>query len=206
VCSSDPFNVDFGNSKAGKFSVFGIGGLSSIDFLGADIDTTDLFANPNENAYNVSKFGVIGVKHNLLLNDHSYIRTVLSASHSGNSYETEDLEMTDVRGGLLQTNDVLDVSNTYRLSSYYNDKISRRFTLRTGILLQSQNLDTYVKTRDGIPDFDGDGLPDLFTQRDFGACGGSGRGGRQNFTAVASIRGGGDFPKRRHAGQQTRVD
>ena len=161
------FNVDFGSTKAGNFSVFGIGGYSSIDFLGAEIDTTDLFANPTQNAYNVSKFGVLGLKHNILLNDHAYIRTVLSASHSGNSFETDDLEMTDAQGELLQTNDVLDAGDTYRLSSFYNDKISRRFTLRTGILLQSQNLDTYVKTREGIPDFDGNGQPDLFIQRDF---------------------------------------
>jgi len=161
------FNVDFGSTKAGNFSLFAIGGHSNIDFLGADIDTTDLFANPNENAYNISKFGVVGLKHNILLNDHAYIRTVLSASHSGNSYESEDLDMTDEFGNLLQTNDVLDAGNTYRLSSYYNDKINRRLTLRTGILLQSQNLDTYVKTRVGIPDFNGDGRPDLFTQRDF---------------------------------------
>jgi hypothetical protein len=161
------FNVDFGNTKAGKFSIFGIGGHSNIDFLGAEIDTTDLFADPNENAYNVSKFGVLGVKHNLLLNDHSYIRTVLSASHSGNSYETEDLVMTDEQGSLLQTNDVLDAGTTYRLSSYYNNKLNNRLTLRTGILLQSQQLDTRVETRVGIPDYDGDGRPDLFTQRDF---------------------------------------
>ena len=161
------FNLDFGNTKAGSFSIFGIGGHSSIDFLGADIDTTVLFANPDENAFSISKFGVIGLKHNLLLNDHSYIRTVLSASYSGNSYKTEDLEMTDEFGGLLQTFDVLDAGNTYRLSSFYNNKINRRFTLRTGILLQNQQLDTYVKTRVGIPDFNGDGIPDLFTQRDF---------------------------------------
>ncbi len=161
------FNADFGQTKAGNFSLFGIGGHSNIDFLGAEIDTTDLFANANQNAYNVSKFGVIGLKHNILLNDHAYIRSVLSASHSGNSYKSEDLDMTDIEGNLLQTNDVLDAGNTYRLSSYYNTKISRRFTLRTGILLQNQHLDTYVKTRVGIPDFDGDGQPDLFTQRDF---------------------------------------
>lgn len=161
------FNVDFGSTKAGSFNVFGIAGHSNIDFLGADIDTTDLFANPNENAYNISKFGVIGLKHNLLVNSHAYIRTVISASHSGNSYDTEDLIMTDEQGKLLQTNDVLDAGNTLRLSSFYNDKISRRFTLRTGILLQRQHLDTYVKTRVNTPDLDGDGRPDLFTQRDF---------------------------------------
>lgn len=161
------FNVDFGNTQAGRFSLFGIGGHSSIDFLGAEIDTTDLFANPNENAYNISKFGVVGLKHNLMLNDHSYVRTVLSASHSGNSYKTEDLVMRDEFGGLLQMVDVLDAGNTFRLSSFYNNKVSRRFTLRTGILLQQQHLDTYVNTRQGMPDLDDDGRPDLFNQRDF---------------------------------------
>lgn len=161
------FNLDFGSTKIGNFSLFGIGGHSSIDFLGADIDTTDLFADPDENAYNISKFGVAGLKHNILLTDHSYIRTVLSASHSGNSFKTEDLVMTDEQGNLLQTIDVLDAGDTYRLSSYFNDKISRRFTLRTGFLLQSQQLDTYVKTRENIPDYNGDGRPDLFIQRDF---------------------------------------
>lgn len=161
------FNLDFGQTKWGNFSLFGIGGHSSIDFLGAEIDTTDLFANPNENAYNVSKFGVIGLKHNILLNNHSFVRTVFSAAHSGNTYRADDLEMTDTNGDLLETIDVVDENNVYRLSSFYNNKINRFFTIRTGMLLQSEGLNTLLNTRQGIPDFDGDGQPDLFTQRDF---------------------------------------
>jgi hypothetical protein len=161
------FNADFGNTKIGRISLFGIGGHSNIDFLGAEIDTTDLFANPEENAYSISKFGVLGLKHNVLINNRSYVRTVVSASHSGNSYQTEDLVLTDDLGKLLQTNDVLDEGNTYRLSSYYNNKVTNRFTLRTGILLQRQDLDTRVETRVGIPDYNNDGRPDLFVQRDF---------------------------------------
>jgi hypothetical protein len=53
------------------------------------------------------------------------------------------------------------------LSSYFNNKFNNRLTLRTGILLQNQFLDTYVYTRDGVPDLNGDGRPDLYTQRDF---------------------------------------
>ncbi|MCC7246516.1 MAG: TonB-dependent receptor plug domain-containing protein, partial [Saprospiraceae bacterium] len=160
------FNLDFGKTAIGNLSLFGIGGYSTIDFLGAEIDTTDLFANPDENAYNISKFGVIGLKNSILLNDHAYIRTILTAAHSGNTYKNEDLVKTDETGALLQLNDVLDATNTFRLSSYYNNKINRNLTLRAGILTQTEYLDSYVKTRDGIGDFDGDGRPDLFTQRD----------------------------------------
>lgn len=161
------FNLDFGSTKRGKFSVFGIGGWSTIEFLGNEIDTTDLFANPNQNAYNVSKFGVAGLKYNLLLNDHAYIRTVFSTSFAANSFQTEDLDRTDDDGSLFQLLDVKDASTTYRLSSYYNNKFSNRLTLRAGVLLQNQHLDTYVHTREYTPDLDGDGKPDWFKQRDF---------------------------------------
>jgi len=160
------FNIDMGNSKAGKFSVFGIGATSSIDFLGAEIDTTDLFANPKQNAYNVSRFGILGLKHNVLLNDHAYIRTVLSASFTGNTYRAEDTELLE-NDHAYQLIDVKDELTVYRLSSYYNNKINKRLTLRSGILLQNQHLDTYVNTRDATPDLDGDGKPDWWLQRDF---------------------------------------
>jgi len=161
------FNVDFGNGKAGKWSVFGIAATSSIDFLGAEIDTTDLFANPDENAYTGSQFGVFGVKNNLLLNDHSYIRSVVSASYSGNTYRSDDLSMTEDDGRLLETNDVRTDQMTYRLSSFYHNKITNRLTVRTGVLLQQQQLDTRVDTREGQADFDNDGRPDRVTQRNF---------------------------------------
>lgn len=161
------FNVDLGNTKVGKISIFGIGGWSTIDFLGNEIDTTDLFANPKENAYNVSKFGLVGLKHSLLLNDHAYIRTVLSTSFAGNAYNTEDVSRVDDDGSLFKLLDVNDESTTYRLSSYYNDKITNRLTLRAGFLLQNQYLNTYVDTRQHTPDLDGDGKPDWYKQRDF---------------------------------------
>jgi hypothetical protein len=160
------FNFDLGNTKAGKFSVFGIAATSSIDFLGAEIDTTDLFANPNQNAYNTSKFGIVGLKHNVLLNDHSYIRTVLSASYSGTTYTAEDLELKE-NDAPYQLTDVKDGLTVYRLSSFYNNKINQKLTVRTGILAQNQHLDTYVKTREATPDLNGDGKPDWWTQRDF---------------------------------------
>ena len=161
------FNVDLGNSKAGKFSMFGIGATSSIDFIGKDLDTTDLFADPNQDAYSRSKFGVIGLKHNLLLGDHAYLRTVLSASYSGNTYWENKVPEDGETGDPLRTTDVSDGTATYRLSSYYNNKVNARLTLRGGFLFQNQQLDTRVLTRDYQPDRDGDGLPDWATQRDF---------------------------------------
>ncbi len=160
------FNLDFGNTKAGKFSLFGIGADSKINFIGPELDTTDLFANPNQNAFNTSRFGVLGLKHNLLLNDRSYIRTVLSASFSGGTYKEEDLELLE-NNKPYQLTDVSNELLNYQISSFYNTKINKRMTVRAGVILQNQHLNTFVKTRQGTPDLDGDGRRDWYTQRDF---------------------------------------
>lgn len=159
------FNADLGSTKAGRFSLFGIGGESSIDFLGAEIDTTDLFANPDQNSYTTSRFGVLGLKHSLLLNDRAYWRSVLSVSYSGNAYRADDLVIDD--GTPFRIFDVQDDEVTYRLSSYYNTKVNNRLTVRTGVLAQVFTLDTRADTRWETPDVDGDGTPDWWTQRDF---------------------------------------
>ena len=63
------FNADLGKSKIGRFSVFGIAAHSNIDFIGLELDSTDLWAERDQNAYSISRFGVLGLKHNILLND-----------------------------------------------------------------------------------------------------------------------------------------
>ncbi|MEM9932217.1 MAG: TonB-dependent receptor, partial [Bacteroidota bacterium] len=157
------FNVDLGNSKAGRFSIFGIGGLSDIDFLADEIDENDLFANPNEDAFAESRFGVIGVRHNILLNQNAYLRTVVSASTSQNDF-TQDNFLDN--GEKLRSTESSDVVNTLTLSSYLNQKFNARTTLRAGILIESNAVDTDVRDRDNRPDLDGDGIPDWVQVRD----------------------------------------
>lgn len=145
------FNLDFGRSKLGRFSVFGIAANSDIDFLAADIDSTDLFANPTQNSYNESTFGVLGLRHNLLLGEKAYVRTVLSASYNGTRFESESIDESGLPSRALV--DVRDDMTSYRLSSFLNQKISARLTLRSGVLWQYQQLDTRVDVREFTPDW-----------------------------------------------------
>ncbi|MCG8330918.1 MAG: TonB-dependent receptor [Chitinophagales bacterium] len=158
------FNVDFAKTKAGKFSIFGIAATSDIDFLGDEIDEDDLFASPNEDAYVKSQLGIVGLKHNIIVGDGAYIRTVVSASTSRNNFDQDNLNSD---GGKLRVTEVEDITDTYSLSSYFNKKFNAQFTLRTGIMAQHFQLDTRVDDRDDLPDTNGDGEPDWVTLRDF---------------------------------------
>ncbi len=159
------FKLDFGNGKAGKFSLFGIGATSDIAFKGDETDETDLFADPNEDAYSDSQIGILGLKHNIIIGNNAYIRTVASFSTARTGYTQDNL--LDNGAQKLRVTEVNDVSDTYRLSSYYNKKVNARFTVRTGILAQRFNLNTQVNDRDNRPDLDEDGEPDWVTVRDF---------------------------------------
>ena len=159
------FKVDFAQGKAGKFSVFGIGGTSNIDFLGAETDSTDLFADPGANSYAQSDFGVLGLRHNLITGEQTYLRTVVSLSSQGNGYQ--EYAMNEEEGDGLLTTEVSDRTLRYSLKSYLNSKISKRLTLRTGVQGELSQLTTTVDDRSGQPDRDGDGQRDLDRLRDF---------------------------------------
>ncbi|MCS3798780.1 carboxypeptidase-like regulatory domain-containing protein [Niastella sp. OAS944] len=153
------FNINFANSKLGKFGIFGMGGTSNIDFIGADLDSADLFANKDEDTYFKSRIGVVGLKHTIDVGRNSYIRSVLSYSYTGN--EGQIYKYYD---SLAERQYVMnqETKNTgLRFSTYINSKLSTRFTMRGGFLAEQNGLNTFLETRENRPgwevlrDYDG---------------------------------------------------
>jgi hypothetical protein len=161
------FNVDLGNSKLGRFSFFGIGGSSDINFLGDEVDENDLFAAEDADSYVTSQFGVVGLKHNLILGDKTYIRTVLGASASENTFNEDrytDIETSDEKLRILEFD---NSDQRYTLSSFINSKLSARQTLRAGVLVEVFNNENFARSRENTPDINEDGTPDWFSIYDF---------------------------------------
>ncbi|MGS2727532.1 TonB-dependent receptor [Psychroserpens sp. BH13MA-6] len=161
------FNVDFGSSKVGNLSIFGILGDSDIDFLGDDIDEDDLFAAEDEDLYVESAFGVIGLKHKIRLNDNSYFQSVVSTSFTtdaiiSNRYINKNQE--NERIILYTEND--NAENRWSFSTFLNSKLNKKTTIRTGVLFEKFNIEALLRDRTEQPDLDGDGDPDVFTFRD----------------------------------------
>ncbi|MEM1328237.1 MAG: carboxypeptidase-like regulatory domain-containing protein [Bacteroidota bacterium] len=161
------FNVDLGDSKLGRFSIFGIGGSSDINFLADEISEDDLFSADDSDAYVTSQFGVVGLKHNLIIGDKTYVRTVLGASTSGNTYFEDrylDRLASDEKLRIVEFD---NNERRYTLSSFINSKLSARQTLRAGVLVEYFNNDNFARSRENSEDFDGDGERDWFSIYDF---------------------------------------
>ena len=144
------FKVDLPKTKLGNFSLFGIGGLSTIDFIGKDLAADDFYGETDQNSFVTSQLGIFGVTHRLLLNPTTYLRTTLAASNSSNTYKEERvLEDQSIRPQL----EVDDAVNRYTISSLLNKKFSARHTLRTGIIGEVFNLKNSVRDQTNRPDW-----------------------------------------------------
>lgn len=155
------FNFDLGETSWGRFSMFAIAAQSNIDFLGDDIDEDDLFAARDENTFVESEFGVLGLKHSIAVNDYSSIKTTIGGSFSANNVQQDRIFDIDTPAeNTLKFTDVDNRENRLTVSSYYNSKISNRFTFRTGFTFEQYHLKAYMDSRQRQVDNDGDGYPD----------------------------------------------
>ncbi|OEK04379.1 TonB-dependent receptor [Roseivirga misakiensis] len=167
------FKVNLGRTKIGKIEVFGFGGNSNIDFLGDEIDETDLFANPSQDAFVENELGLVGLSHTLRIDKTAYLKTVFGASTNYNQFLQDNL----IKNGSGQTinsyraTNVFNRENRFTVSSTFNKKFSARFSLRAGIVNEKYDLNLFTSDRDNrseIPDTDNDGIPDfLITTRDY---------------------------------------
>lgn len=155
------FKLDFAPTKWGHFSWFGLGGVSDIAFLRDQVDANDLFAPEDEDSYADSRLALSGIKHQLLLDDKSYLRSVIAFSSTRNTFSADRYLQADTPEEEKQN--YFDINNqeyTLSWSSIYNRKISSAWSLRVGILLEQQHFDYKFKDRENEPDHNGDGAPD----------------------------------------------
>lgn len=145
------FKINSGNSKAGKFTLFGLGGKSEINFAHDEIDSTDLFADPSRDSYFTSDIGLAGLKHFIRLNDKSYINTVIGASYAASNYEEDTLTKTDDATTRVVENRVEQIR--YIANTSFNSKVNAKLFVKAGAIAEVIKLNLYYRTREFTPDW-----------------------------------------------------
>lgn len=158
------FNLNFGQGKIGNFSLFGISANSKISFRGEKVDRAnndDLFGAADEDMDITSAFGVLGLKHLVVLNEHSSIKTVIGSSYSKEKVELERIFDYGTPSATPLPYRYVDNDETrLTLSSVYNARYSNSLTVCGGIMLERYGLRGDFYTRDQQDDNDVDGYPD----------------------------------------------
>ena len=138
------FKINGGNTKAGRFTLFGLGGKSKIEFLHDKIDTTDLFADPTKDSDFTSDIGLVGLKHFIRVNDKSYFKTVIGATYSATEYNLDTISKSDVTSSLVLENKTKQIH--YSINTTFNSKINSKLFLKIGAMAEIINLNLFYRT------------------------------------------------------------
>ncbi|MEL6923568.1 MAG: TonB-dependent receptor, partial [Bacteroidota bacterium] len=126
------FKVNIPTKNAGRFSLWGLGGLSNIQFL-AEESEDNFFTQGEENLRSGTNTGMLGFNHLYFFDETSSSSLSLFASYSNNSTTRE--EILDANGGNLFEESFIsrNVQSKYAVNWTYNKKFNARNRLKTGI-------------------------------------------------------------------------
>jgi hypothetical protein len=128
------FKLNFPSSKAGRFTVFGLGGLGHIDLVESTKDPgddPDLYNQDPQDIRNKYYLGVIGMSHTYLFNNNTYGKLTLAASKTHNEVDVDSFDV-EIREPADNFN---NNQNTGKLELNYfiSKKFNARHTIRGGV-------------------------------------------------------------------------
>lgn len=137
------FKLKFPRTKAGTFTVFGVGGRSSIRQRDEGVTGDTLFA---ESTFG-SRVGVVAVTNTVSLGDNNYLYSAVSLS--GNGSGTTYHEAGSMGETPLELRHEDDLARwTVRASSTLNTRISSAHRLRSGIIVSVDRFRMYANSYD----------------------------------------------------------
>jgi hypothetical protein len=146
------FKIVSGESKAGRFTLFGLGGKSKISFLRDEIDSTDLFADPSANSYFTSDIAMVGLKHFIRTGKNSYVNTIIGGNYSASNFTLDTLQNNNSELPIRAVEN-LTSRLVYNINSSYNTKVNSRLSIKAGLMADLMNLDLDYRYRRFQPDW-----------------------------------------------------
>ncbi len=152
------FKLNVPTEKLGKFSLWGLGGLSFIEFLAEEVGDDNLFSDDSENSYFASNTGVVGLSHTYFFNNNTFSKLTLSISGTQTAGKVderqEDNEFERVFGQNYQQ---FKYAANWKLNKKINTK--NRFTLGANYDLFAINAKDSVRRNNDVfvPDVDFNG-------------------------------------------------
>ena len=129
--------VNLPSQKMGNFNIFAIGGMSSIDIIDSEADTTDseqdLYSGVLENLYNESKMGVAGISHTYIINKTTFTKLTLAASYHDFLVKIDSISPLNRSVIPRYRNDFVEskLSGVF----YISKKMNQHHNFKTGVII-----------------------------------------------------------------------
>ncbi|NND04769.1 MAG: TonB-dependent receptor, partial [Saprospiraceae bacterium] len=138
------FNFYFPKTKIGQFNIFGLGGKNRA-YFDVIADSTQWKFNDDMYGFNERQtVGTLGLSHKLLLNDRSYLHTVMAASTDQANSDEYYLNAQNNYQSIIDFETNFN-NKIYRLSSTYHQKINAKNTFEIGGIISQHDFDFYAR-------------------------------------------------------------
>lgn len=124
--------LDFGKTKLGNFSVFGIGGISGTKIQDSNKEADEIakLADPQDIDFNSAMFAT-GLVHTIALTKNSYMKTVVSTSGERNRTLVDSVANN---GSLIREFASENYTGRNTIHSFVNQKLNARHSLKFGLI------------------------------------------------------------------------
>lgn len=155
------FKVRVPTKKAGIFEMFGMGGISSIEFLASESEdnSTNFYSQGGLDIYNRTKTGVAGFSHTYLFKNASYMKTTIAAS---TLLKQDVIDSVDLQKHPFDWYKQNFQDYRFQMSTYYKKKFSAKHNLKVGLrttvfysILQDSAFIPTWNDYETLTDFDG---------------------------------------------------
>ncbi len=145
------FKINSGDTKFGRFTLFGLGGKSNIEFKHDNLDTTDLFADPTMDSYFTSDIAVTGLKHFIKVNEKSYFNSIIGATYAGSNYLQDSISKSEGSAARIIENKA--IRTNYNVMTSFNSKVNSKLFIKVGAQAELMNLNLKFRSRQNKPDW-----------------------------------------------------
>jgi hypothetical protein len=116
--------------KKGKTTLFGLGGLSTVEFKDSETEADDLFVEGGQDVGFNTKTGAIGLSHVRFLKDNAFIRAIISSNASSNYINVDTLNLQGENP--FHTYGQNSVQGKNSINILFNKKFNAKHLLRIG--------------------------------------------------------------------------
>ncbi|MFA7274325.1 MAG: TonB-dependent receptor [Crocinitomicaceae bacterium] len=133
------FKLNLPTEKAGKFTVWGIGGISHIQFdATGEVDSTNLYSNPYEDTKFGSNTAVIGASHKYFFGTKTFSELIVASSFSGTVGAIDSITPLNEKFNTTRFNrKQLKTSGNFKV----NHKFNAKNTLTVAVIAEHYGID-----------------------------------------------------------------
>ena len=144
------FKVTLPTRNGGKWSIFGLGGMSEIDLLGSEADLdgdADLYGSENIDSYPRYRTGIFGVSYEKSLTERTFIRLTAGASSTNEEFSADSLVRNNENEVSERYLRAQADNNTqkYSFNVLTRTKINSRNSIVSGFYIDAQRFDLFSR-------------------------------------------------------------